>query len=95
MKEIINNSGNPVIVNFSATWCGPCKMFAPIFDATKQKLINEFTFVKCDIDECEQFAMDNNIQSVPTLIIFNDGIETKRRSGAFPTVESFEAWIKG
>jgi len=93
-KETIQTSNKPVVINFSATWCGPCRMFAPIFDQVQSDLSNDFAIEKCDIDECEQFANENNIASVPTTIVYKDGRETARRSGAFPNAETFESWIK-
>jgi len=96
IEEAINASRIPVVVNFSATWCGPCRMFAPIFTQVKSSLEKNgiATLLRCDIDECEQFANEHKIQSVPTTIIFLDGQEVKRKSGSFPTAVSFERWVE-
>jgi thioredoxin len=70
----------PVIVDFSATWCGPCKMFAPIFHESAEEN-PEITFANIDVDAAPATAQKFNVQVVPTIISFKEGKEFKRVEG--------------
>lgn len=82
-QEVIN-SGKPVLVDFSAEWCGPCKMLAPILKEAKDKLGDKATIIKIDVDKNRQAAEHFQIQGVPTLILFKDGQVRWRQSGLIP-----------
>ena len=71
----------PVIVDFSAEWCGPCKMMPPILKQIKENLGDKVTVLKMDIDRNPTYAQLYNVQSVPTLIIFQKGKIVWRKSG--------------
>lgn len=79
-KTLINQD-KPTLVDFFATWCGPCKMQAPILDKVKQNVGDKGTIVKVDIDKNSELAARYRVQSVPTLILFKDGEPVWRTVG--------------
>ena len=79
-SDIIGGS-KPVLVDFSAEWCGPCKMMPPILKEVKEKLGERVTILKMDVDRNPAIATAYQIQSVPTLIVFQAGEVKWRQSG--------------
>ena len=77
----------PVVVDFFAEWCGPCKMMPPILKQVKEQLGDKVTVLKLDIDRNPAYAQMYNVQSVPTLIIFQKGKIIWRKSGVTPAHE--------
>ena len=79
-KDMIS-SGKPTLVDFFATWCGPCKMQGPILEQLKQKIGDEANIIKIDVDRAPDLSAEYQIHSVPTLIIFKNGEPQWRASG--------------
>ena len=85
--EEFNNliqGGELVVADFFATWCGPCKMLAPIIEELAENNSEDVKIVKIDVDENEELAITYNIQAVPTLIFFKNGEENQRVTGIIP-----------
>jgi thioredoxin 1 len=74
----------PVLVDFHATWCGPCKVLAPVVDEIAGEMKGKVKVLKCDVDEAQDTAATLGILSVPTLVLFQGGKEVRRRVGAGP-----------
>ena len=80
----IINGDKPVLVDFTAVWCGPCKMMKPVLEELHQKMGDEIRIIKVDIDQSPQAAAFYNVNSVPTLILFQKGNILWRQSGVMP-----------
>jgi len=85
-NEVIK-SEVPVVVDFFATWCGPCKMISPILDQLSDEFANQAKIVKVDVDQAKEMAINYNVKSVPTLIVFKNGEVVDKIVGALPKSE--------
>ncbi len=83
---------SPVVVDFWAEWCGPCRMIAPALEEIAGSLGEKIKIVKLNVDENPQTAAKYNIQSIPTLMIFKNGSMSSRQIGAAPK-QKLEQWI--
>jgi thioredoxin 1 len=83
-KSDVLGSGKTVVVDFWATWCGPCKMVAPVLDEIAGENKDKLTVAKLDIDANPATARDYGVMSIPTMIVFQDGKAVKQIVGAKP-----------
>jgi thioredoxin 1 len=81
-KEQVLGADKPVLVDFWATWCGPCKMVAPVLEEIAGENSEKITVAKLDVDQNPNVARDFQIMSIPTMILFEDGKPTKTIVGA-------------
>lgn len=81
------NSDVPVLVDFHATWCGPCKTLAPILEQVKRTLGDSIKIIKIDIDKNPVITNKLNVSGVPTLMVYKGGKMTARKSGVIPAQE--------
>ena len=79
----VKNSDIPVLVDFWAAWCGPCRMLAPILEEVANE-VSDVKIAKLDVDVCPELAKEYGVMSIPTLILFEHGEAAKRSAGAIP-----------
>ena len=91
--EVIR-SEKPVLVDFYAEWCGPCKMMAPMLKQAKEVVGDKATIIKIDVDRNPAVAQEYQVQGVPTFILFKNGKPLWRNSGVIPKAKLIEV-IKG
>ncbi|HAK42255.1 MAG TPA: thioredoxin [Clostridium sp.] len=103
MVKIVNSNefneeikSGVVVVDFFATWCGPCKMLAPIFEDLSTEMNGKVKFIKVDVDQCPDVAMKYNVASIPTIVVFKDGKNVNTIVGFVPKEkikETVEAYL--
>ncbi len=90
--RFIAKAGLPVLVDFWADWCGPCKMMAPVFQQVAGELATQVRFAKVDTEAHPQVSMRHHIRGIPTLILFRNGTEVARTSGALDAF-ALKRWL--
>ncbi len=83
-QELISSPGMPVLVDFYADWCGPCKTMAPILQQVAQQFEGKVKIIKVDVDKNQAAAQQHRVQGIPTLILFHQGKALWRQSGVVP-----------
>ena len=92
--EVIK-SAEPVVVDFFAEWCGPCKAMAPALDQVSQEMAGKVKVVKIDVDQNPEITQKYRIQAMPTLMIFKNGEVAAQRVGALVQKKQLQDWING
>ena len=82
--DAVVNDSLPVLVDFWAPWCGPCRSLSPIVDEVADELAGKLVVAKCNVDDNQELAMKFGVMSIPTLIVFKNGEEIDRSVGALP-----------
>lgn len=85
--DTIIKSEKPVLIDFFATWCGPCKMLAPVLKEVKDSLGDRITILKIDVDKNQGIASKYQVRGVPTMILFQNGKQLWRQSGVLSKEE--------
>jgi thioredoxin 1 len=91
-NDIVVNSDIPVLVDFWAEWCGPCRMVGPIVEQLAKSLDGKVKVSKLNVDQNQEIAMKYNVQSIPSLILFKNGKEIARTIGLSPK-EKYEKFV--
>jgi thioredoxin 1 len=82
--EVVLNSDKPVVVDFWAEWCGPCRMIAPIIEELAEQYAGKALVTKCDVDSSPNVAARFSIRNIPTVLFFKDGKVADKQVGAVP-----------
>ncbi len=93
LQRLIDASIQPVVVDFWADWCEPCKMFHPIFSQAAEKLLGKVVFAKIDTVANAPATEAHSVRTIPTLVLFNNGKEVKRVSGAM-LLDQLLDWVR-
>lgn len=91
-NKFISRCSLPIVVDFWASWCGPCKMMAPIFEQTAKNFQSRITFLKINTEIEQNLSAQYNIRSIPTIALFKQGKEVNRQAGALDS-NSLQQWV--
>jgi thioredoxin 1 len=85
-EEVVVKSDKPVIVDFWAEWCGPCRMIAPFIEEMSKEYSDKALVARCDVDNNPQVAAKYSIRNIPTVLFFKDGKVADKQVGAVPKI---------
>ncbi len=86
-------AADAAVVDFNATWCGPCRMLAPVVEAVSEEMKGQVSFYSVDVDECPELAAEYRVQSVPCLVMMKKG-EFVSQSIGFKPQPAIASWVK-
>ncbi len=89
----VKKSPVPVVIDFWASWCGPCRIFSPIFEELAKQYDKKVKFVKLNVDDNSEIASEYNVMSIPTTLLFEKGDVKAMSVGALPK-EDFKKWLE-
>lgn len=93
-EDEVLKADKPVLVDFYADWCGPCRMMAPVIEKLAEEMAGEAVIGKLNVDDCEELAMKYSVMNIPTVILFKNGQEVNRVIGA-QSQEVLEKLVRG
>lgn len=93
-RETLEKAKVPVVVDFYADWCGPCRSFGPIFEKVAKTLAPEFSLCKVNIDEAENLCEEVNVRVVPTVMVFNESRQVAMHEGGFANEKELEKFLR-
>ena len=82
-EEVVLKNDKKVLVDFNATWCGPCRMMGPVVEELSEEM-SDISFVSIDVDECEDLSKEYDVFTIPCLVVFEKGKEVSRSVGFIP-----------
>lgn len=96
-KTLLADTSKPVVIDFWATWCGPCRMVSPIIDELAEQYAGKVVVGKCNVDDCSELPMEFGIRNIPTVLFFKDGKLVDKQVGSAPKplfAQKIEALLK-
>lgn len=96
-EQVVLNSNQPVIVDFWAAWCGPCRMLAPIMEQLSEEYAGKALVVKVDVDANQEYAAKFGVRNIPTVLFFNKGVQVDKQVGVAPKnvyIEKLSSYLK-